>query len=292
MPPKRTRKRLGSRAEGSADSGLGMVDPLQEQKNEKIRLFMDDFIQQSEERMKEVKKELEVLGMLPDQILEVELLKMPMSLRQMKVGEYNKLMELNKTDLAPVVKVDSLDEELREAKLVRKTSRKVKMTTSVEYHEAVSSKAMTTMQKNRTIQKIPKSKSLVSITNDAGKKTTSLTRSISATPLNKAPMKMTLASSFRPVSSASRTATAPSTRSSRKRCMSSLSDNFPLHEGLPFVHIPLVDGQTLSSAYDDLDTLDVELLREDTVQHIQTLVGQLTNLYAKASTQHLAGGHV
>ncbi|XP_044125253.1 borealin-2-like [Bufo gargarizans] len=297
MPPMRTRKRLGSRAEGSADSGLGMVDPLQEQKNEKIRLFMDDFIQQKKERMKEVKKELEVLSMLPDQILEVELLKMPMSLRQMKVGEYNKLMELNKTDLAPVVKfprlqVDSLDEELREAKLVRKTSRKVKMTTSVEYHEAVGSKAMTTMQKNRTVQKIPKSKSLVSITNVAGKKTTSLTRSVSATPLNKAPMKMTLGSSIRTASSASRTGTAPSTRSSRKRCVSSLSDNFPLHEGLPFVHIPLVDGQTLSSAYDDLESLDVELLREDTVQHIQTLVGQLTNLYAKASTQHLAGGHV
>ncbi|XP_044125254.1 borealin-2-like [Bufo gargarizans] len=255
-------ERLGSRAEGSADSGLGMVDPLQEQKNEKIRLFMDDFIQQKRERMKEVKKELEVLSMLPDQILEVELLKMPMSLRQMKVGEYYKLMEFNKTDLAPVVKVDSLDEELREAKLVRKTSRKVKMTTSVEYHEAVGSKAMTTTQENRSVQKDPKSKSLVSLTNDAEKKT-SLTR----------------------------TATAYSARSSRNCGVSSLGD-LPLHDGLPLVHIPSVDGQTLSSAYDDLESLHVELLIQDIVQNIHALVGQLTNLYAKAPTQLLAGGHV
>ncbi|KAG8562728.1 hypothetical protein GDO81_015786 [Engystomops pustulosus] len=110
------------------------------------------------ERMGEVKKELEVLTMLPDQILEVELLKMPMSIRQMKVGEYYKLMEMNKAESTPVVKVDNLDEEV---KLVRKNSKKVKVTTSVEYHDHVASKVMSTTQKNRTIQKVQNSKSLV-----------------------------------------------------------------------------------------------------------------------------------
>ncbi|XP_073416923.1 borealin-2-like [Dendrobates tinctorius] len=285
MPPKRTRKKLGSRESG--DSGLGMADPLQEQKNEKIRLFMQDFIQQKKERMTEVKKELEVLSMLPDQILEVELLKMPTSVRQMKVGEYYKLMDLNKADSASLVKADSLDEELQEAKLVRKNSKKVKVTTTEGPHDP---KVMSTTQKNRTVQKVVKSKSLVSLTNDSGKKTASLPRSISATPLNKAPKKMVSTSSCRTISRASRNVVAPPpTRVTRSRVCSSVTDIPTLHEGLPFVHIPLVGGQTLSSAYDDLESLDVELLRQDTVQHIHTLVGQLTTLCAKA-TQHLGGG--
>ncbi|CAJ0936977.1 unnamed protein product [Ranitomeya imitator] len=271
MPPKRTRKKMASR--GSGDSGLGMVDPLQEQKNEKIRLFMQDFIQQKKERMMEVNKELEVLYMLPDQIFEMELLKMPMSIRQMRVGEYYKLMDMNKADSASLVKADSLDEELQEAKLVRKNSKKAKVTTTIGPPDP---KVMSTVQKTRTVQKVVKSKSLVSLTNDSGKKTSSLPRSISATPLNKAPKKMVSTSSSRTISRTSRNVMAPTTRITRSitrsRACSSVTDIPTLHEGLPFVHIPLVDGQTLSTEYDDLETLDVELLRQDTVQHIHTLV--------------------
>ncbi|XP_066438744.1 borealin-2-like isoform X1 [Eleutherodactylus coqui] len=266
--------------------------------------------------MMEVKKELEALARLPDQILEVELLKMPMSVRQMKVGEYYKLMEMNKAEPAPLVKVrglliftvlcppgvpfmyctgfllqaDSLDEELREAGLV-KNSKKGKATASVESHRSAGSKGMSTTQKNRTVQKVPKSKSLISLTKDTGKTSTSLPRSISVTPLGKAPKKMTSMSTWNTGSRPSRNMTGPVTRSTRNRTASSLSDD-PLNEGLPFVHIPLVDGQTLSSAYDDLESLNVQLLRQDTVQHIHTLVGQLTNLCAKASsTQNLAGSN-
>ncbi|XP_073516022.1 borealin-2-like [Phyllobates terribilis] len=282
MPPKRTRKKMASRPRESGDSGLGMVDPLQEQKNEKIRLFMQDFIQQGKERKAEVMKELEVLSMLPDQILEVELLKMPMSVRQMKVAEYYKLMDMDKADTASVLMADRLDEELQEAKLVRKNSKKVKVTTTVEHDP----KVMSTKQKNRTVQKVVKSKSLVSLTNDSGKKTASLPRSISATPLNKAPKKMMSTSSCRTLSRPSKNVIAPSTRVTRSRAGLSVNAIPTLHEGLPLVQIPLVDGQTLSSAYDDLESLDVELLRQDTVQHIHTLVGQLTTLCTKA-TQHL-----
>ncbi|XP_063808589.1 borealin-2-like, partial [Pseudophryne corroboree] len=241
------------------------------------------------ERVAEVKKELDVLSALPDQILEVELLKMPMSIRQMKVSEYYKLMEANKMDAA--VKVDALD-DLPEVKLVRKNSRKAKEMTSADYREPVGCKVMSTLQRNRTVQKVPKSKSLVSLTGGIEKRTIAMTRSISATPLNKAPKKMmTSVSSTRLVSRTSRNAVPPPSRSSRNGGFSSLSDNLTLYEGLPFIQIPLTDGQTLSSAFDDLETLDVELLRHDTVQHIHTLVGQLTNLYTKASTQQQGSGH-
>ncbi|XP_077319469.1 borealin-2-like [Lithobates pipiens] len=275
MHARRTRKQA-VRAKGSGDSGLGLVDPLQEQKNEKIRLFMLDFIQQKKDRIKEVKKELEVLSAIPDQILEVELLKMPLSIRQMKVGDYYKLMGANKVEAAALPKVDSLDEELCEAKLVRKNSKRVKVTTSTEYHDPVGSKGMSTIQKSRTVQKITKSKSFVG---ESSKKPTML-RSISATPLGKAPRKLLSSTSIcRTESQMSRC-----TRSSRNRAKSSLTDHQFL-DGVPLLHIPLVDGQTLSSANDDLESVDVELLRPDTVQHIHTLVGRLTNLCTKAYTQ-------
>ncbi|KAM4017602.1 borealin-2-like isoform 2-T2 [Anomaloglossus baeobatrachus] len=250
MPPRKGRKKLGTQNRGSGDSGLGMVDPLQEQKKEKIRLFMQDFKQQ-------------------------------------------KLMEMNKADPAPLVKADSLDEELREAKLVRKNSKRVKVAAAGEHPNPAGSKGTSTAQKNKTVPKVAKSKSLVSLTNDAGNTGASLPRSISATPLNKAPKKMMImsTSSCRTVTRASRNVTAPTTRITRNRAGSLLSDNSTLHDGLPFVHIPLVDGQTLSSAYDDLESLDVVLLRQDTVQHIHTLVDKLTNLCAKASTQQPKGGH-
>ncbi|KAM9301990.1 borealin-2-like [Gastrophryne carolinensis] len=251
MPPKRGRKR-GGRAQGSGDSGVVLVDPLQEQRNEKIRLFMLDFVQQKKDRITEVKKELEVLCALPDQILELELLKMPSSIRQMTVSDYNKLMEANKAEAASL-KGDELEEEMPEVKLVRKGSRKVKGAA-----DSSTAKVMSTVQKSRTVQKVSKSKSLVSLTAESAKKPT-LTRNTSTS----------------------------STRSSRNRGFTSLGDQQPLLEGVPLVHIPLLDGQTLSSAVDDLDSLNVELLRQDTVQHIHTLVGALTNLYTKASSQML-----
>ncbi|XP_018425506.1 PREDICTED: borealin-2-like [Nanorana parkeri] len=278
MHPKRTRKQAGNRAKGSGDSGLGLADPLQEQKNEKIRLFMLDFIQQRKDRIEEVKKELEVLDGLPDQIMEVELLKMPVSIRQMKVGDYYKLMEANKVEEAALAKADSLEEELREVKLVRKNSKRVKMTTTTEYHDPVHAKVTSTTQKSRTVPKITKSKSFVG---DSAKKPAMMrlliysSRSISATPLGKAPRKALLStSSCRPE--------ARNTRSTRSRAMSSLGEHQPLMDGFPLLHIPLLDGQTLSSAVDDLDSVNVELLRADTVQHIHNLVGQLTNLCTKA----------
>ncbi|KAI1235399.1 hypothetical protein IHE44_0002261 [Lamprotornis superbus] len=73
--------------------------------------------------------------------------------------------------------------------------------------------------------------------------------------------------------------------SGRVQAMLKRSKSVPQHKSVPFVNIPLADGQTLCTAGGDLRNIDVQLLNQDTVQHIHNLVSELTVLCGKVTSK-------
>ncbi|XP_060110170.1 borealin-2-like isoform X3 [Heteronotia binoei] len=175
-------------------------------------------------------------------------------------------------------------------KLVRSGSKRVKVTTIVEYED---SDRESGLQGKKTSQKIFKTKSLASLTSSfKGKQSTS--RSACSTPNARNPEKpcklerSASAPKCTPVGSKrlpqrvlSNSASAPD-----RTCGPTLrSVSMPHKKAVPFVNIPLADGQTLCSANSDLQNINVDLLNDDTVRHIHTLVNQLTVLCGKTTVK-------
>ncbi|XP_026712630.1 borealin-2-like isoform X2 [Athene cunicularia] len=149
-------------------------------------------------------------------------------------------------------------------KPVRTNSKKVKVTTIVEYEDAKHISAK---------KKVSKTKSLVSLASGLNSKLNSLS---SATNLKATPKTSKSAGLQQTVSR-----TVPT--SGRVQGMLLRSKSVPQDKTLPFVNIPLADGQTLCTAGGDLHNIDVQLLNQDTVQHIHNLVSELTVLCGKAT---------
>ncbi|KAM9269046.1 LOW QUALITY PROTEIN: borealin-2-like [Cariama cristata] len=273
------RKPAGKRR--STDSG---VDPdrralSQEKKDQRIALFLSDFDQQ--EKIQEMKKELDSLLQTAEKAFTVELLKMPVAIRKMKRKDLLSLRGGEEVDLDAAVTDCSL-EDIPNPKLVRTNSKKVKVTTIVEYEDAkhISAKKIS--------KKVSKTKSLVSFASGLNSKLNPLSISPkcvwekqderkNATGLKATP-KVSKSAGLQPVVSR----TVPT--SGRVQGIL-LRSTVPQNKTVPFVNIPLADGQTLCTAGGDLHNIDVQLLNQDTVQHIHNLVSELTVLCGKATAK-------
>ncbi|XP_008499566.1 borealin-2 isoform X2 [Calypte anna] len=282
------RKPAGKRR--STDSG---VEPdrralSQEKKDQRIALFLSDFDQQAKENIQEMKKELDSLLQTAEKAFTVELLKMPVAIRKMRRKDLLDLQGGEEVALADAVTDCSL-EDIPNPKLVRTNSKKVKVTTIVEYEDDkhISGK--------KTSKKVSKTKSLVSLASGLNTKVNRLTRSAhSSTSVTEAFKSLASdcgATNFKAMPKLSKSAGLQQTvsrtlpTSGRAQGMLKRSKSVPQDKTLPFVNIPLADGQTLCTAGGDLRNIDVQLLNQDTVQHIHNLVSELTVLCGKAKAK-------
>ncbi|XP_040427084.1 borealin-2-like isoform X1 [Cygnus olor] len=274
----------------STDSG---VEPdrgalSQEKKDQRIALFLRDFDQQAKESIREMKKELDALLQTAEKAFTVELLKIPLAIRKMKRKDLLNLQGREEVALAAAVSDSSL-EDVPNPKLMRTNSKKVKVTTIVEYEDAKHTSA------KKVSKKVCRTKSLVSLTSGLSSKLNPISRSVhssaSVTEAVKTVASDCSATNSKATPKASKsiglqqTVSRTAPISGRVQGMLLRSRSVPQHRTVPFVNIPLADGQTLCMAGGDLRNIDVQLLNQDTVQHIHNLVSELTVLYGKATAK-------
>ncbi|XP_065704342.1 borealin-2-like [Patagioenas fasciata] len=282
------RKAAGKRR--SSDSGVGPERGAvcREKKEQRFALFLRDFDQQAKEHIQEMKEELSSLLQTAEKAFAVELLKMPVAVRNMRRKDFLSLEGGEEAALAAVVADCSL-EDIPNPKLVRTNSRKVKVTTIVQYEDAKHTSA------KKMSRKVSKTKSLVSLASGFSGKVTPLSRSGHSSAAVADTMKSLAsdcgATNFKTMAKVSKSAglhhgvcrTEPGR--GRVHGMVLRSKSAPQDKTVPFVNIPLADGQTLCTAGGDLHNIDVQLLRQDTIQRIHNLVSELTVLYGKATAK-------
>ncbi|XP_008935263.1 PREDICTED: borealin-2-like, partial [Merops nubicus] len=240
------------------------------------------------EHIQEMKKELDSLLQTAEKAFTVELLKVPVAIRKMKRKDLLNLQGSEEVALAAAV-TDCSTEDIPNPKLVRTNSKKVKVTTIVEYEDAKRIPAKTISKK------VSKTKSLVSLASGLNTKLNPLSRSVRASASMTDAIKSlgfdSSATDFKAIPSVSKSAglqrTLSRTEPTKRRAQGMLlrSKSVPQDKTLPFVNIPLADGQTLCTAGGDLHNIDVQLLNQDTVQHIHNLVSELTVLCGKATAK-------
>ncbi|XP_069463166.1 borealin-2-like isoform X2 [Ambystoma mexicanum] len=203
---------------------------------------------------------------------------MPMAMRKMTVGD---VIGTSGVEEAAVAYVHALSlDDTMEPKLVRKKSKKANEISVVPETER-KTRGMSVM-KNKTIQKVSKTKLLASSLND--KQTNSAERSAYKTPALKTGKKVTKSNTIGVTPQCSKS--FQRTQPPRSRCLSSGGEPLFMDGGLPFVNIPLNDKQSLCFVGDDLEKVDASLLDNEAVLKIEKLMNQLSVLCKKASINY------
>ncbi|XP_078525710.1 borealin-2-like [Lissotriton helveticus] len=283
MPPKT--RRNGSRAQGSSNSGQGSSGKFsvsQEQKRDKIEFFMREFIKQGKESIAEIKREEEVLIACAEKICTLTILQRPMAIRKMKVGDVLGTFG-DEAAAAACANALALDDTL-EPKIVRKHSKKGKGNAFAEIQETErKTRATSGIAKNKTVQKSSKTKNLASAVKDMNptNEMNLLTRAAYGTPAVRTCKKVGKSNTIGVTPQYSKR--FQRTQPAKSRCLSSGGEPLFMDGGIPFVNIPLTDGQNVCFAGDDLEKVDVKLLDNGAVQTIEKLINQLSLLCKKAS---------
>ncbi|XP_066494058.1 borealin-2-like [Tiliqua scincoides] len=279
----------------SVDSGVEPDRSLlnKEQRDQRISLFLQDFDHQARENLQEMKKELDALLQTAEKAFRVELLMMPSLIRKMRRRELILLKDAEAAATAAAISEtkEGSAEDLPNPKVVRTNSKRVKVTTIVEYKDENEENRM---QAKKSSRKVFKTHSLASLASAIkGKQSGTFSRSVYSTPSIRSTKKSSVdgqpvsISKCTPLGSKKlpqRVLSKSASTSERAHSITLRSTSMP-SEKVPFINIPLADGQTLCSAGDDLQEINVDLLNDDTVQHIHTLVNQLTVLCGKATVK-------
>nr|XP_033799465.1 borealin-2-like isoform X2 [Geotrypetes seraphini] len=275
------RKRVGSREQDAAGvPGFEKDDFLKAQRREKMRLFMQDFVQQGKQIVADLKKRAQTFVSTTEKAFAVELLKMPTAVRQMKRRDFLSLKGDEEATVAAIM--ECLVDDFSIMKVETRSKRGKGTMRAVEHDEYKSPKtrAMSTGVKNRKLQKVLKNKSgVISASSRGSKHGNTFPRSACATPATKRYKNVSVTAigftSEEATPMPKRVFEMPILRSvcSAEKIQSASLNGSQLSIDLsvPLVNIPLADGQTLWSTGDDLETIDVELLHGDTVQHIHNL---------------------
>ncbi|XP_033899043.2 borealin-2-like [Acipenser ruthenus] len=273
MPSKKYRK-----AKKSEDNTENQTS--KEQRDQKIKLFMQHFENEAKERRNYLETKLEKLVSTVDKAFKVELMKMPLDLQHTKLKNLKIEQNGQAEGVAAAINVEAFT-DIKTTK--RKNSKKVLILEESDPKMPVRITRTLSVQSKGTAQKPPaKSRSLATLSS-ATKQSPTLPRTMPATPAMTRTARK-IASQDAKTQKGSQGSNETSARTGHKAY--SFSNNpAGLDHSLAFANIPTSHGQALYLFGDVKNKIDLDLLDEKAVQHMQALMSTLDYI-CKAKVGH------